>query len=205
MMKPRKNNLLPSGRRYKSVAALMEAQNTPGEIREEVQKLAASTRVVDELCRMRTRAGLTQAQIAERIGCTQSRISKMEGSIDRDLSLGEIFDYVKATGSQISIGIGKPLTHVQSVKAHAAGIRKHLRSLADLAKKHDELEPDIQAFFGEAFFNLLKILSECQGALERERVETELEVFSQREESGASASEAAVESRSRGENTRRAG
>jgi len=204
-MKTQRNDLLPSGRRYKSVAALMEAQNTPAEIREEVQKLAASTRVVDELCQMRTRACLTQAQIAERIGCTQSRISKLEGSVDRDLSLGEIFDYVKATGSQISIGIGKPLTHVQSVKAHAAGIRKHLRSLADLAKKHDELESEIQAFFGEAFFNLLHILSECQGALERERVEPELEVFSQRAESDASASEAALESRSRSEKTLRAG
>jgi transcriptional regulator with XRE-family HTH domain len=187
MMKPRKNDLLPSGRRYKSVTALMNAQNTPAKVREEVQKLAASTRVVDELCRMRTRAGLTQAQIADRIGCTQSRISKLEGSVDRDLSLGEIFDYVKASGSQISIGIGKPLTHVQSVKAHAAGIRKHLRSLADLAKKHDELATEIQAFFGEAFFNLLKILSECQGAMERASGETELEVFSQREESDASA------------------
>jgi len=185
-MKTRMDDLLPSGRKYKSVAALMEAHNTPGEIREEVQKLTASTRVVDELCQMRTRAGLTQAQIAERIGCTQSRISKLEGSVDRDLSLGEIFDYVKATGSQISMGIGKPLTHVQSVKAHAAGIRKHLRSLADLAKKHDELESEIQAFFGEAFFNLLHILSECHGALERERVEPELEVFCQREESDAS-------------------
>ena len=142
---------------------MLEAQNIPAEIREGVQKLAGTTRVVDELCLMRTRAGLTQAQIAERIGCTQSRISKLEGSVDRDLSLGEIFDYVKATGSQVSIGIGKPLTHVQSVKAHAAGIRRHLISLADLAKKHDELEPEIQSFFGEAFFNLLNILSECQG------------------------------------------
>jgi hypothetical protein len=70
------------------------------------------------------------------------------------------------------------------VKAHAAGIRRHLTSLADLAKKHDELEPEIQSFFGEAFFNLLNILSECQGAMERDRGETELEVFSQRDESG---------------------
>jgi transcriptional regulator with XRE-family HTH domain len=205
MMKQRKNDLLPSGRRYKSVPALMNAQNTPAKVREKVQKLAASTRVVDELCRMRTRAGLTQAQIADRIGCTQSRISKLEGSVDRDLSLGEIFDYVKASGSQISIGIGKPLTHVQSVRAHAAGIRKHLRSLADLAKKHDELEPEIQAFFGEAFFNLLKILSECQGAMERASGETELEVFSQREESDASALAATTESRLRSEKTRSVG
>jgi len=130
------------------------------------------------------RERLTQAQIAERIGCTQSRISKLEGSVDRDLSLGEIFDYVKATGSQVSIGIGKPLTHVQSVKADAAGIRRHLTSLADLAKKHDELEPEIQSFFGESFFNLLNILSECQGEMERDRGDTGLEVFSQRGESG---------------------
>jgi len=183
-MKTKKNDLLPSGRRYKSVTAMLDAQNIPAEIREGIQKLAGTTRVVDELCLMRTRAGLTQAQIAERIGCTQSRISKLEGSVDRDLSLGEIFDYVKATGSQVSIGIGKPLTHVQSVKSHAAGIRRHLTSLADLAKKHDELEPEIQSFFGEAFFNLLNILSECQGEMERDLGETELEVFSQRDESG---------------------
>jgi hypothetical protein len=67
------------------------------------------------------------------------------------------------------------------------------------------LESEIQAFFGEAFFNLLHILSECQGALERECVETELEVFSQRAESDASATEAALESRSRSEKTLRAG
>ncbi len=133
---------------------------------------------MDELCRMRTRAELTQAQIAECIGCTQSHTLKLEGSVDRDLSLCEIFDCVKATGSQVSIGMGKPLTHVYSVKAHAAGIRRHLTSLADLAKEHDELEPEIQSFFGEAFFNLVNILSECPGAVERDPGETELEVFS---------------------------
>ena len=102
---------------------MLEAQNIPAGIREGIQKLAGTTRVVDELCLMRTRAGLTQAQIAERIGCTQRRISKLEGSVDRDLSLGEIFDYVKATGSRVSIGIGKSLALVPSVNAHAAGIR----------------------------------------------------------------------------------
>ncbi|NBV86121.1 MAG: hypothetical protein EBS01_07630 [Verrucomicrobia bacterium] len=89
-------------------------------------------------------------------------------------------------------GIGKPLTHVQSVKAHAAGIRRHLTSLADLAKKHDEWEPEIQSFFGEAFFNLFNILSECQGAMEGDRGETELEVFSQKDESGTASLAVAI-------------
>jgi transcriptional regulator with XRE-family HTH domain len=138
--------------------------------------------VVDELCLLHTRAGLTQTQIAERIGWAQSRISEWEGSVDRELPIGEIFDHVKATGSQVSIGIGKPHTHFQSVKAHASGIRRHLTSLAALAKRHDELDLEIQFFFGEAFLNRLNVLSECQGPMERDRGENELEVFPQKEE-----------------------
>ena len=57
---------------------------------------------------MRTLSGFTQAQLAERVGCTQSQILKLESSVYRELSLGEIFDYVRATGSQVSISIGKP-------------------------------------------------------------------------------------------------
>lgn len=184
--------MLPCGRRHKSVTAVLEAQNSPTKIREGVQKVERTTRVVNELCLLRTRAGLTQSQIAERIGCTQSRILKPYGSVDRDLSLGEILDYVKATGYQTSIGIGKPLTHAQSVKADAARTRRHLTSLADLANKHDELEPEIQSFFGASFFNLQNIPSDCQGAMQRDLGETEFEIFCHKGESGTASSAPAI-------------
>lgn len=40
-------------------------------------------------------------------------------------------------------------------------IKHNLECLAQIANRHDELEKDIQGFFGEAFFNILNILSEC--------------------------------------------
>ena len=176
------NELRSTGRRFKSVDEMIAAQNLPAVVREGVKDLTDSTRVVDELCLMRTRAGLTQGQLAQRMGCTQSKISKLEDSSDRNLTVGEICDYAKATGSQFSLSFGKRPNHVQAVKVHAAGIRQHLKSRADLAEKHDELEGHIQAFFGEAFFNLLDILSECQGVIEKKRPEVELNVASHQEE-----------------------
>lgn len=45
-------------------------------------------------------------------------------------------------------------------------------------QKHDELEPHIQGFFREAFFNILSILSECQNQMPKAREDFELRVTS---------------------------
>jgi transcriptional regulator with XRE-family HTH domain len=164
----------PTGHRYASVADLLKGEGMSGEVGRQVECLAAETRVVQQLVQLRARAGLTQSELAKKIGCTQSRISKVEASRDEDIPLGIIRDYVKATDSRISFVCGKPVNHVEAVKAHAFSIKRHLESLADLAKKHDELEPHIQGFFGEAFFNILGILSECQDQMPKSRQDFEM-------------------------------
>jgi hypothetical protein len=73
-----------------------------------------------------------------------------------------IVQYAKATGERIGVWFGKPLNHVESVKYHALAIREDLSALAKLAHRDEELQTAIQAFFGEAFFNMLTILAECQ-------------------------------------------
>jgi len=151
----------PTGRRYASVLDMLKNEGVSSEICQQVETLNAETKVVRRLVLLRTQAGLTQSDLAKKIGCTQSRISKVEASKDIDLTLGAIRDYVKATNGRINFGFGMPVNHVQAVKAHAFSIKRHLELLADIAKKHDELEPHIQGFFGEAFFNILGILSEC--------------------------------------------
>ncbi len=45
---------------------------------------------------------------------------------------------------------------------YALAIRRRLSALAELAQEDEELEPAIQGFFGEAFFNILTILEKCQ-------------------------------------------
>ncbi len=93
---------------------------------------------------------------------TQSAISKLEAGKDSEVTVRHISRYAKATGERIGLWFGKPLSHVQSVKNHAMAIKDHLSALAKLAHRDEELHTAIQAFFGEAFFNMLTILAECQ-------------------------------------------
>ncbi len=56
------------------------------------------TEVVDQLVLARLRAGLSQTDLATRMKCTQSRVSKIEDSLDAQLSLKDIYEYTKAVG-----------------------------------------------------------------------------------------------------------
>jgi len=56
------------------------------------------TEVVDQLVLARLRAGLSQTDLAARMKCTQSRISKIEDSLDVQLSLKDIYEYAAAVG-----------------------------------------------------------------------------------------------------------
>lgn len=154
-----------TGRKYTSVADLMRGEGVPREVQKKVKELECETRVADHLARLRQAAGITQEEMAKILGVTQSAISKLESAKDVDLTLGEIRGYARATDQRIGLAFGKPLTHVQSVKCHAMAMKQDLEELAQIANRHDELEKDIQGFFGEAFFNILTILAECSEKL----------------------------------------
>ncbi len=155
----------PTGRKYATVDALMNGEGVSQEVQAKVVDLANETRVVLHLARLRQRAGITQEEMAKHLGVSQSAISKIESGKDEEITLREIREYARATGQRIGVSFGKPLTHVESVKAHALAIKFHLGELAAIANQHDELERDIQAFFGDAFFNILNILAKCSEEL----------------------------------------
>jgi transcriptional regulator with XRE-family HTH domain len=151
----------PTGRKYGSVAELMRGEGVSQEVQDKVKEMERETRVVLQLARLRQAAGITQEEMAKAMGVTQSAISKLESGTDLDVTLREIRDYARVTDQRIGLVFGKPASHVESVKCHALAIRHHLESLATIANRNDELEKDIQGFFGEAFFNILTILAEC--------------------------------------------
>lgn len=66
------------------------------ELLDKVKKRIAERRLVKSLILYRVEAGLTQGDIAKAMGCTQSRISKLESKTDDDLSIGDIKRYLKA-------------------------------------------------------------------------------------------------------------
>jgi DNA-binding XRE family transcriptional regulator len=59
--------------------------------------------VVDQLLRARTRAGLTQDTVAERMGTTKSAVSRLEGSGKHAPSLGTLRRYAQAVGCELQV------------------------------------------------------------------------------------------------------
>ena len=51
------------------------------------------------------RRGLTQSQMAAKLRCSQSRISKIEDSHDADLSLGDIHAYARIVGLKLKLDL----------------------------------------------------------------------------------------------------
>ena len=161
----KKGPVRPTGRRFKSVADLVNAEVGVSEVQKAMAEIEKQTRLVTKLALLRQQAGLTQEQMAQRLGITQSAISKLESGADDDLTVRELREYAKQTTQRIGVTFGRPMNHVEAVKHHAFQIRAHLNALAALAHKDSEIEQSIQGFFGEAFFNILTILSQCQQQL----------------------------------------
>jgi transcriptional regulator with XRE-family HTH domain len=151
-----------TGRRYKTVKDLIEGEALGQEVKEAYGELKAATQITERLARLRQKTGITQEEMAKHLGLTQSAVSKLEAGRDEDLTVRIISEYSRITGERIALGFGKPMNHVEAVKVYASAIRRRLTALAEIAHKDEELEPAIQGFFGEAFFNILTILEKCQ-------------------------------------------
>jgi transcriptional regulator with XRE-family HTH domain len=78
-----------------------------------------------ELARNRRRARLTQREVGERMGTTQSSIARVESGAARP-SLDFLERFARATGIPISIELGQPTPRELSVKARRQRVRSVL-------------------------------------------------------------------------------
>ena len=118
--------------------------------------------VIQALLMLRAAKGLNQKDIADRIKCTQSRISKLESSCDGDLRLDDLCGYASALDLSVAIVLLKTEgTIVDRVKFHAAYIKRLMDRLAELSKDDESTSRGFRTFCGEAAFNLLKIIQDA--------------------------------------------
>ena len=74
------------------------------EVKAEYAKLADEFSLVDEFLKARAAQGLTQAQVAEKIGTTQSAVARMEsGSGKHSPSLATLAKYAEALGCKLEV------------------------------------------------------------------------------------------------------
>lgn len=64
--------------------------------------------------RLRTEAGLTQAELADRMGTTQSAIARMEGGGTRP-TLETLEKFAVAIGGELVVGVGEHLSENRSI------------------------------------------------------------------------------------------
>lgn len=146
--------------KYANVAQMVRA-TADAPFADAFERRLHGRRIVKDLTVLRAGHGLSQGDVAEKMGCTQSRISKLESSKDFDLTLGDLAKYASAVGFRVGVVLEpKGSTTVSRVKRLAFQIKDELDRLAGLAQDDQKVAQGVAAFLNEAFFNLVKILQE---------------------------------------------
>jgi DNA-binding XRE family transcriptional regulator len=87
-----------------TIAELKKRFMEDPEFRADYAKADAEYSVIEALIRARTKAKLTQSELAQRIGTTQSAIARLEGGRVSP-SLATLRRYAEATGARLQIDL----------------------------------------------------------------------------------------------------
>jgi len=148
------------GRKYSTINEMLDTLSEEQQFAGTVKKQIEGKHISKFLVVLRCKERLTQKQIAEKIGCTQSRISKIETSSDKELGIGDLIDYTKALNLKLELGFRKPSVKiVDLIKYHANKISIYLNQLVELAKnkEDDDIAEGVGKFLEEAVFNMNRI------------------------------------------------
>ena len=120
---------------------------------------------------IRCKANLTQKQLAEKIKCSQSRISKIESLTDNLISVKDLTDYGDALDIRLIIGFeNKNVTIISRIKHHIFRIRLLLDKLIKLAKGDAEIDKGVSKEFGEILINLLNMFEQSSRKLKNIKI-----------------------------------
>lgn len=151
-------------RDYTSVSDML-AELDP-ELRDEFDDLARRRLLVKHLLVVRSAKGLSQQDVANRMECSQSKVSKIENSFDADLNVGDIEKYADAIGVDLCVGLTpKNQTAFDRIQRHAFGIKKELQVLAKFADVNDAAAKRIAESHLEVLMNLVRMVAESAASL----------------------------------------
>jgi transcriptional regulator with XRE-family HTH domain len=154
------------GKQYTSVAELVRDMAPDAETRDAAEKRIAGRKLVKHLMARRAVKGLSQQEVAQKLDCTQSRISKLETSRDDDIRIGDISNYAKAVDCEFVYGLTPhDLKPTDRVKGLVFAIKRHMDDLALLAKTDTEIASGVGRFFFELFVNFANLIGESARSL----------------------------------------
>lgn len=158
---------MDSKKSYADTSALFAQYSSPEEV-DVFNKYLTSRKLSKALFALRCKAGLTQLQVAEKSGFTQSKVSKIEHSKDVDLSVGDILSYCKAIDIELNVALIPDGTGlVNKVKFHWFEIQMALNEIQKISKGDEDMEKAAKDFTVEAAYNISNGMIECLGKVVR--------------------------------------
>jgi len=156
-----------TGKRYRSTSEMLKDSGNPQELIDSVKEVEAQ-RLVPLLTGMRVSKGLTQKELAQAIGCSQGRISKLETSRDEDLRLADVLDYTGALDESLWITIGAPPV-AEHIKLHIRALRGLLEELVKLAGDDQAVARGINGFLDEVLVETGRLVEKFKKGAYRSR------------------------------------
>jgi transcriptional regulator with XRE-family HTH domain len=145
--------------RFKNAADAAAVLAGDPQVRQQVENENISSRVVSTLIQIRVEKGITQEQVAQKMRCDPSKISRLESGNDFSLRWADIIGYVSALGINLNMTFDDAnLPAAERIKHCVFTIHANLESLASLAKQvgaDDEIAQSIHRFYGEVLMNFL--------------------------------------------------
>jgi len=148
-----------------TMSALNEVAKLAGGLAEDqaaadrVRAHELNTRLVGMLIGLRTGKGLSQRQIAGKMGVNPSKVCRMEAGSDDQLHWGDVLRYMRALGVNVSLLVDDPgLPAAARIKHHvltAHALLEQLRALAQKTGEGDEITAKIKEFYGEVLLNFM--------------------------------------------------
>src|SRR4051812_28433910 len=89
---------------HRSVPDMVRNLSEDRAFAEEFAKRLSGRQLIEALTVLRSCAGLSQQELAEKLGCTQSKVSKLESSNDADIRFGDLVDFTGAVGHEMRRG-----------------------------------------------------------------------------------------------------
>jgi transcriptional regulator with XRE-family HTH domain len=144
---------------YDRISILAGELAGDAEAREDVELLIRESWMIRAMIVHRMRAGMTQREIARRMGCSPSRISKIESGTDHSLGWVEVYRYFGALGLNVSVMLDQPSVPLAAkIKHHVFAIDEQLKELTRLAGQTESdstIREGIARFYKEVLFNFL--------------------------------------------------
>lgn len=151
---------------YKSISEMVSSIPLEKDLENEIVEHISRRQIVKNLITTRIKCDMSQSDIAAKMKCSQSRISKLENGFDDDLDLGTLQSYANAIQFELQLMfLPKKRTVLDEIKFFAFRIKDRLDYLAKLAHKDEKIAGGVTRSFGNLLFNFVSMIHDCAQSL----------------------------------------